>query len=30
MVMSRPAVSELVEVFRTGEGSDVIRECVGW
>lgn len=28
MVMSEPAGSEPLEVFRTGDGSDVIRECV--
>ena len=28
MAMSQSAVSELMEVFRTGEGTDFIRECV--
>src|SRR5918993_4704149 len=28
MALSQSAVSELFEVFRTGEGTDFIRECV--
>ena len=28
MALSDPALSELAEVFRTGEGTDFIRECV--
>jgi putative transposase len=28
MALSQSAVSELLEVFRTGEGTDFIRECV--
>ena len=28
MAMSQSAVPELFEMFRTGEGADLIRECV--
>ena len=28
MALSQSAVSELLEVFRTGEGTEFIRECV--
>ena len=28
MALSDSALSELAEVFRTGEGTDFIRECV--
>ena len=28
MALSQSALSELAEVFRTGEGTDFIRECV--
>lgn len=28
MALSDSAVSELIEVFRAGEGTDFIRECV--
>ena len=30
MVLPQSALSELLEVFRTGEGTDFIRECSGW